>query len=131
MYLKLQTATEFVYMAGVTVPKVTILLLYLQIFTQRNIRIITYIVIGVVVTNFLTSGVIVALTICRPFRYKWDKSIPDGSCADLMAAYRLISIPNLVTDLAILVLPIHPLWHLQMNKTWKVGIFLTFMTGGL
>ncbi|RYO85436.1 hypothetical protein DL764_009172 [Monosporascus ibericus] len=131
MYLKLQTATEFVYMAGVTVPKVTILLLYLRIFTQREIRIITWIVIGVVVTNFFTSGVIVGFTICQPFAYKWDKTIPGGRCANLMAAYRLISIPNLLTDLAILFLPFYPLWHLQMNKTLKVGIFLTFMTGSL
>ncbi|RYP41691.1 hypothetical protein DL767_000896 [Monosporascus sp. MG133] len=130
-YLKLQTATEFVYMAGVTVPKVTILLLYLRIFTQREIRIITWIVIGVVVANFFTSGLIVGLTICQPFAYKWDKTIPGGRCANLMAAYRLISIPNLVTDLAILFLPFYPLWHLQMNKPLKVGIFLTFMTGSL
>ncbi|RYP24957.1 hypothetical protein DL765_000185 [Monosporascus sp. GIB2] len=131
MYLKLQTATEFVYMAGVTVPKVTILLLYLRIFPQRKIRIITWIVIGVVVTNFFTSGVIVGFTICRPFAYKWNKTIPGGRCANLMAAYRLISIPNLVTDLAILFLPFYPLWHLQISKTWKIGIFVTFMTGSL
>lgn len=128
---KLQTAVEFIYMAGVTIPKVTMLLLYLRIFTQRKVRVATWIVLGVVVTNYFTSGVIVSFTICQPFAFNWDKSIEGGRCAHLMTAYRLISIPNVATDLAILALPLHPLWHLPMSQTRKIGVILTFMTGGL
>lgn len=130
-YLQLQTATEFVYMAAVTVPKVALLLLYLRIFADRRVRIVTWTVVGVVITHFWTSGVIVGLTICHPFQYKWDKSISDGYCGDLMAAYRYISIPNFVTDLMIIFLPISTLWNLQMGKSRKIGIVLTFLTGSL
>lgn len=130
-YLQLQTATEFVYMAAVTSPKVALLLLYLRIFAERRIRIVTWVVIGVVVANFFSSGVIVGFTICQPFAYKWDKSIPGGRCGDLTAAYRYISIPNLLTDLAIIFLPFSTLRSLQINKTQKFGLFVTFLMGSL
>ena len=69
-------------------------------------------------------------TIFQPFSFKWDKSI-DGHCSDLLAAYRYISIPNILTDLAILILPLSTLWHLNMSRTRKAGVFLTFLAGGL
>ncbi|KAI1733377.1 hypothetical protein F4680DRAFT_441909 [Xylaria scruposa] len=130
-YLQLQTATEFVYMAAVTVPKVALLLLYIRIFAERKYQIMAWIVIAVAVTHFWTSGVIVGFTICQPFSFKWDKSITYGKCADLMAAYRFVSVPNLLTDVAILLLPFPTLYRLQMSKTRKVGLFITFLTGGL
>ncbi|KAI1763224.1 hypothetical protein GGR53DRAFT_531687 [Hypoxylon sp. FL1150] len=130
-FLKVDTATEFVYMAGVTFPKVCILLLYLYIFVDRTVRIITKVVLGVVLTNFVATGIIATFTICQPFAFKWDKSIPNGHCTDLMAGYRYISIPNIFTDLAILSLPISTLYRLQISRIRKIGIFLTLMAGGL
>ena len=53
---------------------------------------------------------IAPFTICQRFAFKWDKAIPGGHCADLIAAYKYISIPNIVTDCAIVVLPFSTLW---------------------
>jgi hypothetical protein len=117
--------------AAVTVPKLALLLLYLRIFAGRKIRIATWIVIGVVIAHFLVINILFWVTLCQPFAYKWDKSIPGGHCVDYTAAYRYVSIPNLVTDLALLVLPISTLWKLKMGKSRKVGILMTFLAGGL
>ncbi|KAK4183165.1 hypothetical protein QBC35DRAFT_508565 [Podospora australis] len=130
-YLKIQTATEFIYMAGVTLPKICLLILYLRIFTERKVRIATWIVLGVVIANYFATGIIATLTVCQPFAFKWDKTIPGGKCNNLMAAYRYISIPNIMTDLAIIVLPLSTLWKLQASKMRKVGLLITFLTGGL
>ncbi|KAH8885978.1 hypothetical protein GQ53DRAFT_845118 [Thozetella sp. PMI_491] len=132
VFLKLQTATESVYMAGVTLPKVAILLLYLRVFVaERKIWIGTCIVLGVVVANYVCTGLIATFTICQPFAFKWDKTIPGGHCANLMAAYRYISIPNILTDLAILILPLSPLYRLQLSPVRKFGLLVTFLAGSL
>lgn len=130
-FLKLQTTGELLYMAGVSSPKVCILLLYLRIFTDRRVRIATWVVLGVVVANFVCTGMIATFTICQPFAFKWDKTIPGGHCADLMAAYKYISIPNILTDVAIAILPFSTLWKLQISRKRKLGIFLTFLAGSL
>ncbi|KAL2041445.1 hypothetical protein N7G274_005827 [Stereocaulon virgatum] len=46
-----------------------------------------------------------------------------------MACYRYISIPNLVTDVVILILPLHVVWHLHAGVAQKIGLTVTFMTG--
>ena len=130
-FLKLQTADEFVYLLGMTLPKVAILLLYLRIFTERKTRIVVFIVMGFVVSNFLFAGIVPAFTICQPFAFKWDKTIPGGHCANLTASYAYIGIPNILIDIAIAASPLPTLYHLQMSKTRKIGIFLTFMAGSL
>lgn len=129
--LKLQTAIEFLYMAGVTFPKVAILALYLRIFVERKVCIITWLVIGVVLSHWVASGVITVSVICQPFAFKWDKTIPNGHCGDLFATYTYVSIPNILTDLAIAILPISTLYHLQMSRMRKIGVSLTFLAGSL
>ncbi|KAF2791122.1 hypothetical protein K505DRAFT_190733, partial [Melanomma pulvis-pyrius CBS 109.77] len=52
----------------------------------------------------------------------------NGHCSDLLAAYRYFSIPNILTDIAILLLPVSTVWNLQVSKLQKVGIFFTFLT---
>lgn len=129
-WLKIQTADEVIYITGVTLPKVAILIMFLHIFVENRARVITKIVLAVVVLHWLISGIISIFTICQPFSFKWDKSI-DGHCSNLIAAYRYISIPNILTDLAILALPLSTLWYLNMSRRRKVGVFLTFLAGGL
>ncbi|KAI1654854.1 hypothetical protein F4813DRAFT_197837 [Daldinia decipiens] len=130
IYLKLQTASEFLYMLDVSLPKVCIIILYLRIFTERWIRLITKIVLGIVISNYVAIGIIAVLVVCRPFAYKWDKTI-DGHCSDLMNSYRYTSLPNIITDVAILILPFPMLYKLQVSPARKFGIFLTLLTGSL
>ncbi|KAF2469064.1 uncharacterized protein BDR25DRAFT_230040 [Lindgomyces ingoldianus] len=129
-YLQLQTATEFIYVVSVTVPKLTLLILYLKIFPHNIVRHLTWAMIVIVLLQWLIVGVIVWASICQPFRYKWDKNI-NGHCANLLASYRYFSIPNIITDIAILLLPVSTVWKLQVSKLQKLGIFLTFLAGGL
>ncbi|KAF2799244.1 hypothetical protein K505DRAFT_231492, partial [Melanomma pulvis-pyrius CBS 109.77] len=128
-YFKIQTAAEFVYVAACLFPKLSVLVLYLRIFTERIMRICTWIVIGVCVAHAI-ANIIASFTICRPFEFKWNKAI-DGHCANVMASYRYVSLPHILTDIAILVLPLPSLYGLLMNKRRKLGIFLTFFMGSL
>ncbi len=104
-YLKFQTTIEFLYCVAATVPKLAILSLYLRVFPDRLVRGLTWAVIIAIVLQWFSMGVVVWATICRPLAFKWDKSI-NGSCGDLLGAWRYNSIPNILYDLAILLLPI-------------------------
>ncbi|CAG8982843.1 hypothetical protein HYALB_00006653 [Hymenoscyphus albidus] len=84
-YLKLQTAVEIIYMASVTFPKIAILTLYLRIFTDRLARALTW-VMGAILALFFLGGLVLALAMCQPYRYKWDKTI-NGHCGDILAGY--------------------------------------------
>lgn len=129
MYLKLQTGVEIIYMASVTFPKIAILLFFLRIFVDRVVRALVWVLV-IVMVMFFIAGLILALALCRPYAFKWDKTI-HGTCGDIMAGYRWVSIPSIVTDFFILVIPIPVIWKLQMNRGKKIGVILTFMVGGL
>ncbi len=42
-----------------------------------------------------------------------------------------ISLPHIVSDLVILILPLPVLWRMQMARTKKLGLTVTFLTGSM
>lgn len=130
IWLKLIFAEEFLYLFSATIPKLAILCLYLRIFATRPYRYATYGIAGVMILNYIVD-VIIALIMCKPIAFSWDKAIPGGRCGDIMAAYRWISVPNLVTDVAILILPLPMIWGLHAKLSQKIGLTLTFVTASL
>ncbi len=129
-WLKLIFAEEFLYLLSALLPKLAILCLYLRIFTQRRYRNATYGIAIVMFLNWLT-GCLMGLLICKPVAYSWDKTIPGGYCGDIMAAYRWASLPNLITDVAMLLLPMPVIWNLHTGLSQKIGLTLTFITGSM
>ncbi|KAL9115409.1 MAG: hypothetical protein Q9227_000730 [Pyrenula ochraceoflavens] len=127
--LKLTAAQEYIYAFSVAFPKLSIIALYLRVIRDKWTRRITW-MLGIIVCLNLVASVITVSSICQPFEYRWDKTIPGGHCADMMGFYRFISIPNIATDIAILVLPLPTLWGLQISNFRKVGILVTFVVGG-
>lgn len=128
IFLKLELAEEFIYILSITVPKLSILCLYLQIFTTRSYRYTTFAIAGLVVLTYLAS-LILTLTVCTPFSYNWNKNIPAGHCVDLDAVFCWISMPNIVSDVAMLILPIPVIWRLQVSFGQQIGLTITFLTG--
>ncbi|KAL4794691.1 hypothetical protein BDV19DRAFT_399300 [Aspergillus venezuelensis] len=84
-------AYECVYNTTKTVIKIPILLLYIRIFPTRGFRIAAHIL------GAITS---------------WDPTLP-GSCIDRLAPVIGNAVPNILTDIAILSLPIRMVWKLQ------------------
>lgn len=127
-WLKLDVAEEFIYNFSIFFPKLSILFLYARIFSTRNYRFAIWTIGSIVILTCL-SGQIMGVAICRPFSYVWDKSDSNGHCGNLAAAYRYISVPNLLTDICILILPLHGVWHLQTKRIHKIGLTATFLLG--
>ena len=69
---------------------------------------------------------------CIPLAYYWDRSIPGGHCINQNnVAYYGTSPPDILTNFAILLLPIPYLWNLQMQRAKKIAITGIFILGSL
>lgn len=129
LWLKTAFVEEFLYPPSVSFPKLVIICLYLRIFTVKLYRYGAYCCAGIIIV-FNVVFFIMTLTDCTPLAYKWDKSIP-GRCLDIIEVYRYVSLPNLFTDIMILVLPLPVIWPLQIGRMQKIGLTFTFLTASV
>ena len=94
------------YSVATTLPKLVILSAYLRIFVLKWSRIACYI-IGTTVVTSCTINVILCIWQCSPPDYVWNKTIVNGYCReDFQAHIRWGQLPNVLTDVAMLVLPL-------------------------
>ncbi|KAI0973639.1 hypothetical protein F4678DRAFT_459120 [Xylaria arbuscula] len=122
--------TELLYGLVFPIEKTTILLLYLRLFhVHRWFRITTYILITYI-WLWGISEVIVAIAQCIPVAYQWDKSL-DGHCINQLAYYRWVSVPNVIHDVVMLVLPLPMVWSLQIDLRQKVALSGVFLIGSI
>ncbi len=127
-WIKLDVTEEFIYNFSILLPKLAVLCIYKRVFSTKPYRYAIYILGAIVILN-CAVGQVVSLTICRPFAYIWNKSISDGHCGNIAATYRYITIPNLLTDVGILVVPLHGVWHLPIKVVHKIALSLKFLIG--
>ena len=121
---------ELNYSLTVLFVKLSILVFYAHIFPGRNFRIALYAVGAFVVAWYIS---ITGSTIfqCTPIRFMWDKTIPGGHCINVTAALTGLAVLNMVSDITILILPMHAVWHLQVPLSQRIAVACIFLLGGL
>ncbi|KAF3024103.1 hypothetical protein G7054_g13495 [Neopestalotiopsis clavispora] len=121
---------EFAYVIESTITKVSILLLYLRIFPDRQFRKHIYILMGVMAL-FCVAFVVTLLTYCVPFEYTWARwdNEQTGTCINMNAQTYTCAALNIILDLVIFFIPIPQLMKLDLNMKKKAGIILTFLVG--
>ena len=129
-WAKLLVAVEWIYFAAVTLPKLSILSMYLRIFTTKPYRRSVYVLAVVLILNFIVGGLTGSLG-CQPLAFFWNNSIPGGHCINITAFFRWISLPNILTDVIMLALPQPLIWTLKITRDQKIGLTLTFLTGSV
>ena len=123
-------ALPIIYTSAATLPKISVLFLYLRLFVDRISRICCFVLIGVLslftIVNIITTGVQ-----CNPQAAAWTPALTAAHCADIQAHFVYTGLVNIATDLAMLVLPIPVIRRLQVPMNVKVGIAGTFLVGSL
>ncbi|KAG8161017.1 hypothetical protein KVR01_009281 [Diaporthe batatas] len=120
---------QLLYVSSITTVKVSVLSTYLRIFPTRFVKWGAGI-IGTIAIMWFLSTILVSIFLCQPVARSWDLSIP-GTCFDGKLFLLGNSIPNILTDMAILCLPIYEVYHLQVSLAKKLGLCLVFMLGSL
>lgn len=117
------------YVGSATFPKLSILVLYLRIFTDRFSRATCWALCGIISTLFVVNVFVICFQ-CSPRSKVWTPQEP-GHCHNVHLHFTWGSFPNWVTDFVMLVLPLPVIYRLHAKLRVKVGLMLTFMTGSL
>lgn len=109
--------------------KLAVLWLFYRIFTTRPFR-IAIVIMSVIVGLWWFGNFFADALICIPVAYNWDQTIKGAHCGNHRLLYIVTPIPWIVTDLAILLLPLPMAWSLQMPRKQKIAISGVFLLGG-
>ncbi|PYI21865.1 hypothetical protein BO99DRAFT_51725 [Aspergillus violaceofuscus CBS 115571] len=124
---KLLMAFECVYCTTVGIIKVSILLMYARIFPTRNFR-LAAIILGGIAVGWVLAIICVSVFQCDPIAKAWNPTLP-GSCINLKGSFIGNAVPNIVTDVAILSLPVHVVWGLHASLTHRLSVITVFLLG--
>ncbi|KAL8787211.1 MAG: hypothetical protein Q9213_002322 [Squamulea squamosa] len=128
-FSKLFFAASAVFAVACTALKFSVLVFYHRIFPIWKFTIYC-IILGAIVIAWFIAYIVSQFLICRPVQYWWDKSIPGGHCINAnQVGYYITSPPDILTNIAILILPIPWLWGLQMQTRKKIAITGIFILG--
>lgn len=118
-----------IYVIAIVLSKLAILLFYLRIFPSPNFRLSVY-VLAILVISWALGVEISTIFQCTPISYTWARN-PPGRCINLLGFYRWASLPNILSDIIILLLPVHRVWKLQVTFKQKMALSGVFLMGGL
>ncbi|CCF44726.1 hypothetical protein CH063_00527 [Colletotrichum higginsianum] len=127
-FLKLLLAFECIYVTAVMFIKISLLLMYCRIFPSRNFK-IAAMTLGGITIAWCIAIVFVCIFQCTPVAKAYMPWI-DGTCIDLKASFIGNAIPNILTDVAILCLPIGQVWKLQVTLAQRLSLCFMFLLGG-
>ena len=131
IWAKCMYTLEWLYIISTALPKLSVLFMYLRIFRVKLQRIACYFVAGAIYYH-VGASLISSGFECQPFAYQWDREIPGGSCPNRLIHHRwVVSFPNIIVDIAILILPVPMLWALQISRARKIALTAVFLIGGL
>ena len=138
---------QILYPMSIATTKYSILLFYRRIFNIPKTR-IPLIAIGVAVTiwlvgvvrtlvlRYLTSlasltsaQVLPAIWSCNPIPAFWTRD-PHAVCIDSVSYFLGLAIPNIITDVVILLFPVPLIWNLKIPISQKLAILGIFLLGG-
>ena len=125
-------AAPLLYLAAALFPKLAILAIYLRIFTtrpQHPYRWTCWVLAGILIATWF-ANTLAAFLMCTPLDFLWDKTI-NGHCFDIHTYYIWSSLPNILTDVLMLVLPLPLIWKLHTSHNIKIGFIITFAIGSM
>ncbi|KAL6714744.1 hypothetical protein ACLMJK_008169 [Lecanora helva] len=119
--------SQLLYFGNVLTIKLSLLYLYARIFPQRWFRIVL-VVFGLVLIAITIAAFAVVIFQCVPIKALWAPTTP-ARCVDFGRFALAMGVINIITDLAILTLPLPVVWRLRISRTKKVLISITFIVG--
>lgn len=107
----------------------SLIFLYRRIMNKQSVYNWVLHVISAIVCGYSFAIVFALVFGCNPIEKSWDMSITSGKCVDRNGLYIATAVTNIVTDLALILLPIPLVVGLQMPKIQKIYLLLIFLIG--
>ncbi|KAF4925295.1 L-fucose-proton symporter [Colletotrichum viniferum] len=121
---------SILYNPALMATKTAVLIFYLRLSknTQKVLRFASWVTLGIV---NLAGTVLTLMNIfqCRPVQAAWEVGQDTSQCIPLLTEFICSAPINIVTDLAILALPIPVLTGMRLPPRQKIILVLTFTLG--
>lgn len=124
-FVKLLYFFQIFYVLGPPSVKLALLFLYRRIFEHSSfVRIVD----GMIVLISVWAIVMTFLAIfnCKPISAFWTT---EGTCLDFKQFAIGYAIVNIISDLAVWLMPIPRVWNIQLPKPQKIALSLIFALG--
>lgn len=118
------------YSFAIPLPKVVLLLFYIRLFPTPRFKLAVYAVASFIIA-WCPAIFFTDMFQCSPVAFAWDKSIKGGRCINMLAFIRYIAVPIVLSDLAVLILPLPMIWQLHMTIRQKLALSGVFLLGSL
>ncbi|EFR04129.1 integral membrane protein [Nannizzia gypsea CBS 118893] len=127
--LKLYYFAQIFYKITSALTKISVLLLYLQVFISPWFKTTCWVGIAIIVA-FTTGTVVSSIFQCNPVPYAFDKKTPGGGkCINVGAFWFANAAFIIATDVFIILLPIPVILRLQLPDRSKVALCGVFAVG--
>ncbi|THC88925.1 hypothetical protein EYZ11_011626 [Aspergillus tanneri] len=120
---------EILYTLSLCFNKYSILLFFWRIFKFTNIRIPIY-VLASIITAWGLGVILTTVFQCVPIQGLWDYSISAHCGVKINEFFIGNAVPNIITDWALLILPLPYVWKSQRTAVQKIALCGAFAMGG-
>ncbi|TVY64161.1 Satratoxin biosynthesis SC1 cluster protein [Lachnellula suecica] len=124
---KLLVVAEILYAWNLIWTKISLLMMYYRIFRFPYFKRWAFI-IGIFVGLWAVTVTFLFIFICVPVQKLWYPDIP-GHCINQVGTWIANATSTIVSDLAILVLPIPQVWKLKLRRSEKIALTGVFGLG--
>lgn len=124
---QIQYACEIFYASTITTIKISILAMHWRLFPTYIMK-VAYIILGGLTVMWWLAVILVTSFKCQPTGKTLDPYI-DGDCINNGSFFPASGIPNIITDVGILVLAIYQVIRLHLPLMKRVGLSVVFMAG--
>lgn len=117
------------YNIDLTIVKLSALFQFLRFFTTRGLRITAWSLIAIV-SSYGIAVLVASLCSCLPVQSFWIQDLP-GMCIEFEPFWYFNSSFNVVTDFAVVALPLYVLKDLHLPRRQKLAVIGVFAVGFL
>ncbi|KAI9843053.1 MAG: hypothetical protein M1838_002885 [Thelocarpon superellum] len=129
-YLEHFYPTVIMYTISINVTKVSILQQYLRFLVKKPIRRACWALMWLVVL-YATISVNLCIFTCTPVSYFWTQAVDTsgGHCMNELGLWLANAFFNIISDIAILVLPMKALYQIHLPRRQKLALIVVFAMG--
>ncbi|KAJ5947493.1 hypothetical protein N7466_000508 [Penicillium verhagenii] len=128
-FQKIILVAAVIYVPCLAFAKVGLIILYHRIMNRQPGYLWTLYIISAIVCGYSIAIIFALIFACTPIQKGWDSSITTGHCVNRSGLYIATAALNIVSDLALIVVPIPLVMGLQMPRVQKYGLMAMFIVG--
>ncbi|KAJ5881697.1 uncharacterized protein N7529_000369 [Penicillium soppii] len=129
VFQKVILAAAVIYVPALAFAKVALIILYHRIVNRQSIYVWSLHIIAAVICGYSIAIVFALIFACNPIERGWNSSIKTGYCVNRSGLYIATAVTNIITDIALMVLPVPLVLGLQMPRIQKFGLLVMFIVG--